>query len=87
VQKLIEEEALQGKEINRLKKVHMHMIGDQADMLSLGTSSKYNIDLEFLVYLKDLGRDCADRWLSENWDALGKKSTLDIREMLQGDNE
>lgn len=85
VQRLIDEDHLQGHAVNRLKKVHVHMIGSESEMLALGTSSKYNIDLEFLLFLKELGRDCAERWLTDHWDCIGKKSSLDIRRLLQGE--
>ena len=85
VQRLIEDDNLKGHAVNRLSRIHVHMIGSEEDMLALGTSSKYNIDLEFLTYLKELGRDCAERWLSEHWDTIGKDSSLDIQKLLQGD--
>jgi NTE family protein len=85
VQRLIEEDNLKGHAVNRLNKVHVHMIGSEADMLALGNSSKYNIDTEFLGYLKGLGRDCAERWLTDHWDAIGKDSSLDIKKLLQGE--
>jgi len=85
VQRLIEEDQLKGHEINRLKRIHVHMIGDEEAMLALGMSSKYNIDLEFLNYLKELGRKCADKWLSAHWDDLGKRSSIDIRKIFLGE--
>ena len=85
VQRLIEEGDLQGHEVNRLKRIHVHMIGDEEAMLALGMSSKYNIDLEFLNYLKELGRKCAENWLSAHWDDLGKRSSIDIRKIFLGE--
>jgi NTE family protein len=85
VQRLIEEGDLKGHEVNRLKRIHVHMIGDEEAMLALGMSSKYNIDLEFLNYLKELGRKCAEKWLSAHWDDLGKRSSIDIRKIFLGE--
>jgi len=82
VQRLIEEDNLKGHAVNRLKRVHVHMIGSEEDMRSLGTSSKYNIDLEFLLFLRDLGRNATDRWLKEHWDTIGVDSSIDIRKLL-----
>jgi NTE family protein len=48
-------------------------------------SSKYNIDFEFLSYLKELGRKCAEKWLSAHWDDLGKRSSIDIRKIFLGE--
>jgi NTE family protein len=33
--------------------------------LNPGTS-KYNADLDFLIYLRDQGRKCASDWLAKN---------------------
>jgi NTE family protein len=85
VQRLIDEDHLKGHAVNRLSKVHVHMIGCEDDMRSLGTSSKYNIDLEFLLFLKGLGRDCADRWLKDHWDTIGADSSIDIKKLLTGE--
>jgi NTE family protein len=85
VQKLIEDDNLTGHAVHRLSRIHVHMIGSESEMLALGTSSKYNIDADFLSYLKAVGRDCADRWLTANWDAIGKTSSIDLKRLLQGD--
>jgi NTE family protein len=84
VQRLIDDDHLKGTITNRLKRIHMHMIGDQTDMLSLGVSSKSNTDMEFLSHMKGLGRACADKWLHENFGAIGRHSTVDIRGTFLG---
>jgi NTE family protein len=48
-------------------------------MESLGIASKLNTDMDFLLYLKRLGRETAERWLQENFAALGHRSTVDIQ--------
>ena len=65
--------------IRGLKRMHIHMIEDEPAMESLGVASKLNTDMDFLLYLKRLGRDTAERWLNENFAALGHRSTVDIR--------
>ncbi len=85
VQRLIEQDDLKGHAVNRLRNIHVHMIGDEEAMLSLGMSSKYNIDFEFLNYLKDLGRNCAGQWLHAHWDDLGKRSSIDIGKIFLGE--
>ena len=65
--------------VRGLKRMHMHMIEDEPAMESLGVASKLNTDMDFLLYLKRLGRDTAARWLERNFDALGHRSTIDIR--------
>ena len=85
VQHLIESDELKGHEVNRLKRIHVHMIGDEPGMLALGMSSKYNIDYEFLIFLKEMGRKCAEDWLHAHWDDLGKRSSIDIHKIFLGE--
>jgi NTE family protein len=61
-----------------LKRMLMHSIGDDAFMSDLSSSSKYNADWDFLVYLRDQGRKCADDWLAKNFVKLGVASSVEI---------
>jgi NTE family protein len=81
-QKLIESDHAHGPGIDRLKKMHVHLIGDEEHMRTLGSASKFNADLEFLLALKQLGRARADQWLETTFAALGRRSSIDIREMF-----
>jgi NTE family protein len=81
VTKLIDDGA-KGKEIGRLRRMHVHMIGDEQPMRQLGFASKFNTDLAFLLYLKELGELAAEKWLDENLAAVGHRSTLDLREIF-----
>jgi len=56
---------------------HLHQIRDEAFMISLGYASKQIINAEFLEELRTAGQAAGERWLAENRDALGKRSTLD----------
>ena len=82
VQQLIDSDHVQGRGLDRLKKVHVHMIGDPAHMEGLGSASKFNADLDFLLALKEIGRNRAGEWLEATFDALGARSSIDIREMF-----
>jgi NTE family protein len=82
VQKLIDSDHVHGPGLDRLKKMHVHMIGDEEHMKSLGSASKLNADLDFLQTLKALGRTRAGQWLETTFDALGHRSSIDIREMF-----
>ena len=62
-----------------LKRILIHAIAADNIMSGLGAASKLNGDWEFLTYLRDQGRDHADRWLASNFDRLGRDSTVDIR--------
>lgn len=79
VQRLLEQNALVEPFASRYKNMRMHMVSDAQGMATLGAASKLNAELTFITHLKNLGRDSADRWLAENFDALGKRSTLDIQ--------
>jgi NTE family protein len=60
-----------------LKHVLIHSISDDGFMGVLTPTSKYNADWDFLIYLRDQGRKCADRWLAENFAKLGVESSVD----------
>ncbi|MGE0725821.1 MAG: patatin-like phospholipase family protein [Alphaproteobacteria bacterium] len=65
---------------NRLKRMLIHGIAADEVMTALGVASKLNADWEFLIELRDLGRQHAARWLEESYDRIGRESTIDIRE-------
>jgi NTE family protein len=79
VQRLIAGDHLKGKSVARLKRIHVHMIGNEEKMRALGVTSKSNADIDFLAYLKGLGRQTAEDWLQANWGDIGNRSSLDIR--------
>ena len=79
VQRLIEGDHLKGKSVARLKRIHIHMIGNEEKMRALGVASKMNADIDFLLYLKGLGRATAEDWLTANWPHIGNRSSIDIR--------
>ena len=54
-----------------LKHVLVHGISDDGFMSALTPTSKYNADWDFLIFLRDRGRKCADDWLAENFVKLG----------------
>lgn len=62
----------------------LHLIENTEALTPLGASSKLNAEWEFLTHLRDLGRDTASKWLDMNLAAVGKHSTIDLREMFQG---
>jgi NTE family protein len=82
VKKLLDDDHLQGKGVDRFKRMHVHMIGDEEHMRTLGTASKFNADYDFLLALKAFGRDRTTAWLAENFGALNRRSSIDIREMF-----
>jgi NTE family protein len=72
-------------ESDQYRDMRVHLVSlDQSDN-PLGGSSKLNAEPAFLEHLFDEGRRAWDTWLQENYDAIGKRSTVDIRRMFQGD--
>ena len=61
-----------------LKRMLIHAISADDIMLDLGVASKLNADWEFLTDLRDAGRERASAWLAQNYDNIGKQSTVDI---------
>lgn len=79
VARLIDEGRLDPSEY---RQVMMHRIDAEEEILKLSASSKLNAEWAFLVHLRDVGRDAASRWLDEHYESIGKKSTLDIRSII-----
>jgi NTE family protein len=79
VQRLIENGELSEGAGGRLKKMLIHLIGDPDEMRGLGVASKFNLHLDFLQHLKDVGRQAAQRRLDLNYDRLSRESSIDIR--------
>jgi NTE family protein len=66
--------------VNRVRYTDMrlHHISADDELLKLSVSSKLNAEWEFLTHLHDVGYMNADRWLTQNSDAIGQSSTLDL---------
>jgi NTE family protein len=62
-----------------LKRMLMHAIEADDMMQTLGASSKYNADWEFLSYLHEVGYERADGWIAQHLERIGVESTIDIR--------
>jgi hypothetical protein len=65
------------------KRVHLHVIQSRKRMRALDATSKLNAEWRFLRHLFRIGRNAAERWLDENYDHLGRRSTVDIRGMFE----
>jgi NTE family protein len=61
-----------------LPHVLIHSIADDEFMGALSSTSKYNADWDFLIFLRDQGRKCAGDWLAKNFVKLGVESSVDI---------
>jgi NTE family protein len=82
VSRLLDEGRL---EQGRYKRMLLHVISDDANLLPLAAGSKLNTDFGFFEQLFAFGRTSSDVWLAEHFDALGERSTVDLRAMFAGD--
>jgi NTE family protein len=82
VQKLVDDDHLKSEQAVHLKSMNMHVISAEDDLRKLGAASKSNASLEFLLYLKTIGQNAAEKWLIENWSAIGERSSVDVKAMF-----
>ncbi|GFE64188.1 patatin-like phospholipase family protein [Litoreibacter roseus] len=81
---LIDRLLCQGKvSTDDFRKMYVHMIEGGNEMSDLGASSKLNSEWEFLVHLRDIGRNAADRWLKTHFDDIENRSTIDLQDMFR----
>ena len=62
--------------------MRIHLIAS-ALLSTLGASSKFNAEWDFLCMLRDEGRRCADAFLVANSANIGKQSSVDLDVLLQ----
>ncbi|MEM1161819.1 MAG: patatin-like phospholipase family protein, partial [Pseudomonadota bacterium] len=79
VSRLIRQGKLSGDEY---RDVRVHVIQNQDELKPLGASSKMNAEWEFLVHLRDIGRETADAWLSAHADAVGREATVNLTKIF-----
>tara|TARA_B100001123_G_C15310932_1_gene1024315 strand:- start:948 stop:1982 length:1035 start_codon:yes stop_codon:yes gene_type:complete len=65
------------------EKMLIHRIYDEDAFIDLNASSKLNAEWSFLEHLFDLGRKSALSWIETNYDAIGERSTVDVRAMFE----
>jgi len=82
LKKLIEDEGRPGHHYRqplfaRVAALRVHTLEAQAELSSLGASSKMNTNWAFLQRLHDVGRATAGQWLQDHFKDLGQRSTAD----------
>ena len=84
ITRIINEPSTSGPELDRLrrKNVFIHLIEAEGAIRALGTVSELNTELDFLLYLKNLGRESADQWLKSHIHDVNCRSTFDIHALL-----
>jgi len=63
---------------HNLKHMLIHGISAEAEMAGLSVASKLSTDWAFLTELKEVGRATAEAWITDHFEALGRRSTIDI---------
>ena len=79
VVKLLEEKWIRDEYREKLKHVLIHSVRADEALKDLGVATKFVSNWEFLTDLRDRGRETAGRWLAENFDCLGQRSSIDVR--------
>lgn len=69
----------QGKlDANQYKDVLMHRIDGGELLEDYTAASKVSTNSQMIHALRDLGRECAKKWLKQHFDHIGKQATLNI---------
>ena len=84
VHRLLDDGWLKDEYHDRLRDVRIHSIRSDQTLIDLSVASKFNTDWPFLTELRDRGRRIADDWLAENANDIGVRSSVDLREMFDG---
>ena len=79
VQKLVADGWLKEQYKAQMRNLRMHALRSDEDLAHLGIESKLDPTWDHLTALRDKGRARAAKWLEDNYEALGKRSTIDIR--------
>jgi NTE family protein len=74
--------ARKGDGMEGYRDLRLHRIDGAEKLIALDASTKMNAEWEFLQFLRDIGRQAADRFLEGHFDDIGVRSTLDIQEEL-----
>lgn len=78
VKKLVENDMLKDEYKDDFKDVLVHSISDDKLMNGLSVASKFSSDWDFLTMLRDKGRESMEKWLSEHFDDIGVRDTIDL---------
>jgi NTE family protein len=83
VHKLLDDGWLKDEYRDRLRDIRIHSIRSDKAIADYDISSKFRTDWGFLSELKNRGRHIANSWLTENFDKVGEKSSVDLRAMFE----
>lgn len=86
VKKLVEHDMLKDEHKNDFMDVLVHSVRADDVMRDLSVASKFDVDWEFLVMLRDKGRATMEAWLDKNYDSIGKEDTVNLHEEFLNTN-
>ncbi|MFD2139048.1 patatin-like phospholipase family protein [Ancylobacter oerskovii] len=72
-----------GDGIDGYRNLRLHRIDGAEKLVALDASTKMNAEWEFLLFLRDIGREAAEGFLERHYDDIGVRSTLDVHEELR----
>ena len=65
------------------RQLFIHSIRDDETMSKLNVATKIVPEPELFDYLKDAGRRSADAFLRQNWEKIGRETTIDLGDPLE----
>ncbi|MDI5891733.1 patatin-like phospholipase family protein [Halomonas rhizosphaerae] len=80
LQKLLGEHDI---DIGCYREARLHHLSGDEPLSHLSVSSKLNAEWAFLSHLHELGRETTEAWLTQHFDDLGQRSTLDVERIFQ----
>ncbi len=83
VHKLLDDGWIKDEYRDRLRSIRIHSIRSDQALADFDVSTKFRTDWGFLTGLKEAGRQIADDWLEENFDKIGKCSSVNLRSMFE----
>ena len=66
----------------RHSRMFIHWIGNDRLMSELGTATQFHPEWKLLCHLRDEGRAATGKWLAQNFDEIGARSTVDVADMF-----
>lgn len=82
VSKLIDDGWIKKEFQSKLKKIYMHCLSADQALSEYPLESVFVPEWDFLLKLRELGRDAARVWLQQHYESIGKHATIDFNEWL-----
>ncbi len=85
VKRIVEEGWIKEEFRDHFHFTHLNIHSIRADEVTgkFGIASKFSPEWDFLCHLRDEGRRVTENWLDLNFDAIGQRSTVDLKQEFQ----